>query len=148
MKAKIIFVYPAWKKYSNKYYIHFYRNRISYYEGLHPLRKLNLPDSDQIESKVLMNKRFELKKLSKLDRIAYENTNATHEIISDSLQITINGCRPYCIKLNIFQSFFLNWHHKKYIIQALDFKKNIIAGIFGAILGAMIALFIQYISST
>lgn len=148
MKTKMLFVYPAWSEYSNKYYIYFYRDRISYYNGLHPLDKRILHGKSQVESKIFINKEFKLKKLSKLDRIDYNNTNATHEIISDNLHHMINGCVPYCVRINFFQSFYLNWHQKKYIIQALDFKKNILAAIFGAILGIATTLAFQKINQT
>ncbi|MDA3779757.1 MAG: hypothetical protein PF487_06015 [Bacteroidales bacterium] len=143
MKTRLIFVWPAWQEHSNKYFISIYKDRISHYIGLYPVdSRVHHMTNPKID-KTLINKEFIFKKLNKLDRIEYNNTKATHEIISDDLHHKVQGCVPYCVKLNFIQAFYLNWHFKKYIIQAIDFKKNILSGIIGVVFGVIATLFIQ-----
>jgi len=148
MKTRLIFVQPAWQEHSNKYFISIYKNKISYYEGLHPLsreyQKVRVPKN----SKILINKDFDFRKLNKLDKLEHNNTKATHEIISKDLHLVVFGCGPYCVQLNLIQSFYLNWHFKKYIIQSVDFKKNILTAIFGVVLGIFSTLLVQRINTT
>ena len=143
MKLKLIFPYPAWKNVSNKYYISIQRNKIDNYIGLHPIKD-NLISKQQ-HSEKLINSTFDIYKLDKLDRKEL-NTKATHEIVSQKLHNIVKG-HKYCLKLNWFQEFYINWYHKEYIIQALDFKKSILSGLVGAILGFFSHILIQNLSN-
>ncbi|WP_027127272.1 hypothetical protein [Gelidibacter mesophilus] len=141
MKLKLIFPYPAWKDVSNKYSITIYRNKIHNYIGLHPLRT-SITVSEQHNSEKFINSTFYIYRLDKLDRKNL-NTKATHKIVSQELHNVVYGCDPYCVKLNWFQEFYINWFHKKYIIQSLDFKKSILTGFAGAIIGALVTMAFQ-----
>ncbi|KZS40092.1 hypothetical protein AWE51_25490 [Aquimarina aggregata] len=140
MKLKLIFPYPAWKEVSEKYFITIHRNKIHNYIGLHPLKK-SIGFSEQEESEKFINSFYKIYKLDKLDRKEL-NTKATHEIVSQELHNAVQG-HKYCLKLNWFQEFYINWFHKKYIIQSLDFKKSILTGFAGAIIGALVTLAFQ-----
>ena len=147
MKLKLIFPYPAWKDVSNKYSITIYRNKIHNYIGLHPLRN-NFPNApEQKISEEFINSTFNIYKFDKLDQKKL-NTNATHKIVSQELHNLTYGCDPYCVKLNWFQEFYINWFHKKYIIQSLNFKKSILTGFAGAIIGALVTMAFQDKQST
>ena len=67
---------------------------------------------------------------------------ATHEIFSQDLHNVIQNYR-YFIKLNLFQIIYINWFQKKYIIQSLDFKKRIISGLIGSLIGIIGTLFFK-----
>ncbi|MFD0990766.1 hypothetical protein ACFQ1R_11710 [Mariniflexile jejuense] len=146
MNTKLIFLSTSWSNRSNKYYISFYKNKINTYKGIRPLQE-GKGYENKLDYEVLINSTFEIEKIDKLDRNQLK-TNATHKITCLKLHEKIVGTLPYCIKLNWFQEFYINWHKQKYIVQSLDFKKNILAGIFGALFGMFITMVFQNNQST
>ena len=139
MKLKLILPYDSNEDFSNKYFITIYRNKIKNYIGLNPLNyEINI---ERLNSEVFINKNFEINKLDKLDKFEL-NTMATHEIFSQDLHNVIQNYR-YFIKLNLFQIIYINWFQKKYIIQSLDFKKRIISGLIGSLIGIIGTLFFK-----
>jgi hypothetical protein len=138
MKLKLIFPYPAWKKVSDKYFITIKRNKIHSYIGLHPIVESGVSSKEQVESEKFINSFYKIYKLDKLDRKEL-NTEATHELVSQELHDVVQG-HKYCLKLNWFQEFYINWFHQKCIIQSLDFKKAVLTGLTVAIIGALVTL--------
>lgn len=117
-----------------KSYIKIFKNKIHFYEGIHPLH--NEIGANKKNGRKVINSTFEIFKLDKLDREELK-TKATHKIICQKLHNTLK-CQPYFIKLNTYQEFKIRWHKKNYIIQSLEFKKNILIAIIGAVVGAII----------
>ncbi|XLS30487.1 hypothetical protein ACJD0Z_06595 [Flavobacteriaceae bacterium M23B6Z8] len=122
-----------------KSYIKIFKNKIHFYEGIHPLH--NEIGANKKNGRKVINSTFEIFKLDKLDREVLK-TKATHKIISQKLHNTLK-CQPYFIKLNTYQEFIIKWYQKYYIIQSLEFKKNILVAIVGAIIGSIATISFQ-----
>lgn len=143
-KTKILFSNKEAEGYSDKYTITFYKDKIGYFIGTHPIIK----HSDRLEyqpkeDRLLLNGDFELIELSKLDKDLLGYYNATHKIVSKEVSNAIHAFKPMLVKLNMLQVFYIKWYKQEYVIQNIAFKTNALSTIIGAIIGAILtAIFV------
>jgi hypothetical protein len=136
MRKKAIF---SNKNISEKYYVVLYKDKLISYYGVSNSRffEENIDKPKQFQ----INQKFKIFKLDKYDKIEH-NVNATHILINERLEFIL-GNIPVYLKLNQLEIFKIKWHKKEYIIQSLDFKKSILTGLFGAILGSLVTMVFQ-----
>jgi|AntAceMinimDraft_15_1070371.scaffolds.fasta_scaffold127567_1 hypothetical protein len=135
MKKKVHIKY--WKELSGKYDITIYKNKIIKYDGFHPIDDANRFRENSV---VELNNKFEINKIDKIDRNEFK-LNASHEIHCERLREILQ--RECYVQLNMFQSIYISWCQKKFLIQSLDVKKSLLTGFIGLILGACLTYAIQ-----
>nr|WP_321229574.1 hypothetical protein [uncultured Psychroserpens sp.] len=132
MKKKLSFPSVDCKGVSKDNYVTISKNKLVKYKGIFPIDSIGL---EVTKGKLHINEIYTVTKIDKHDRDVY-GTNGTHIIASESLNEQVHN--PCFIQLRWFEKIYVSWYLKKYIIQDLDFKKNLLAGIVGIVLGAIL----------
>jgi hypothetical protein len=132
MNKKLIFPDVDYKNESKDNYVEISKNKLVSYFGVYPLQ---FNKDDRTTGELYINGLYSLKRIDKHDRYTYK-VDATHRLVNDTLEAEVHS--PSFVKLSQWESIYLKWHLKEYIVQDLDFKKNLIAGVLGVIFGVII----------
>ena len=132
MNKKLIFPDVDYKNESKDNNVEISKNKLVSYCGVYPLQ---IDKDNRTTGKLYINGLYSLKKIDKHDRYTY-GVDATHLIENDTLENEVHA--PSFVKLSLWESMYLKWYLKEYIVQDLDFKKNLIAGALGVIFGVII----------
>jgi len=142
MQKKVIL---ADKKYSGKFHITIYKDKLISYYGISNSRFFEESNTEPKEFNI--NKKFEIYKLDKFDQKDHK-VKASHILRNEQLEFILGDRIRIYINLNQLEIFKIRWAKKEYIVQSLDFKKSILTGFAGAVIGALVTMVFQNNQST
>jgi len=129
------------EKYSKKYSIKIYKNRIIEYDGV--TNNSLFESVNGIPKIYKINTSFDVSRLDKYQRIE-NNIDVKYRLHNEKLEFILVNLGLY-LDLTAFEYFKIKWHNKKYLIQSKEIKTDILKYLIGGILGFCGALLIQYI---